>query len=211
MLAVMSFRVKRLLALFGIAVVVLMGSHLAAALARVAAARPAPKATPRAATAALAIGIALFAGAATAAVNNAHCVRMDLDILPDPDVASAVAARALHGRMLTWFDWGEYAIWHFSPDLAVSIDGRRETAYSDAVIHQHLVFYFLPGERQAIVRALQPDYIWLPRQLEVAARLKADGWSPIVEGSRSVLLARDGAAALLSRPEMPAARCFTGP
>ena len=37
----------------------------------------------------------------------------------------------LRGRMVTYFDWGEYAIWHLSPRVRVSLDGRRETVYSD--------------------------------------------------------------------------------
>ena len=35
--------------------------------------------------------------------------------LADVEAASFIAANRLNGRMLTWFVWGEYAIWHFGP------------------------------------------------------------------------------------------------
>ena len=44
---------------------------------------------------------------------------------PEPDAAQYLRDQRLEGRMLTWFDWGEYAIWHLSPRIRVSIDGRR--------------------------------------------------------------------------------------
>ena len=212
LLAMMSFRVNRLLAFFGIATVILVGPHVVAAFARIprstrAARQPAWPAT----AAALAVGLLLATGGVAASVRNAGCVRMDLPIFPDASAAAAIAGRAVHGRMLTWFDWGEYALWHFSPAVAVSIDGRRETVYSDALIHQHLAFYFAPAERQAVLAALQPDYIWLPRELEITDRLVRDGWTPIVEGERSVLLSKEAAARGVIRREMPGARCFPGP
>src|SRR5205823_2234256 len=54
--------------------------------------------------------------------------------MPEREAADFVASNDLHGRVLVWFDWGEYVIWHFSPRLRVSIDGRRETVYSDRLI-----------------------------------------------------------------------------
>ena len=50
-----------------------------------------------------------------------------------PDKAAAVYLRAHYpgGRVLTWFNWGEYALWQLAPaGIRVSIDGRRETVYS---------------------------------------------------------------------------------
>src|SRR5205823_886354 len=129
--------------------------------------------------AALAVALALIAGAAVASARNASCVHMDAWMFPEADVASVVQRAGLRGRMLIWFDWGEYAIWHFAPAIAVSIDGRRETVYSDAVVQQQLRFYFVPAERQAIVQRLRPDYVWVPSHLEVAHQLVGDGWTPV--------------------------------
>ena len=43
--------------------------------------------------------------------------------------------------MVTFFDWGQYAIWHKPDDLRVSMDGRRETVYSERSVDLHLDMY----------------------------------------------------------------------
>jgi len=221
MFAVASFRVNRLLAFFAISVVVLMGRHLAAAIptlrGRTGVNAPRSRTDVNAhrsrlgPAAALAIGCAVLMAAGMAAARNATCVRIEASMLPEPEVALLVSERHLQGRILTWFDWGEYAIWHFAPGMSVSMDGRRETVYSDAVLQQHERFYFAPAERHAIVAALRPDYIWLPSELEVGRLLQADGWSPIFNGNRSVLLARDGTHLEIGQTGEAGRRCFPGP
>jgi hypothetical protein len=58
---------------------------------------------------------------------------------------------------------------------------------------------------------LNPDFIWLPASLPVAADIQKAGWSPIFDGTMSRIWARSSigfvsagggiaAAALLSRP-----------
>jgi hypothetical protein len=114
--------------------------------------------------------------------------------------------------MLTWFNWGEYAIWHFSPAILVSMDGRRETVYSAETIREQERL-FQPGSptRHAIIEALRPDYIWLPVSLEVTALLQSDGWTPIFLGPRSALLVRMKSAQPSGSTRPPADRCFPGP
>jgi len=122
--------------------------------------------------------------------------------------------------MLNWFDYGHYAIWYFSPDLKVSIDGRRETLYSQPIIAQHLAFYFAPESRHAAIRTLAPDYIWLPSRLAVTTQLLNDGWKPVFRGPQSTLLASPANVLNtvqavnglnLATAVTPAARCFPGP
>ena len=70
----------------------------------------------------------------------------------EPDVVAMVKERELQGRLVVWFDWGEYAIWHFTPDLlSVSIDGRRETVYTDQIMQKHLNFYYVPSSTDAFL------------------------------------------------------------
>jgi hypothetical protein len=92
------------------------------------------------------------------------CVRMVGERwVPDPSAARAISAADLSGRMVTSFNWGEYAIWHFGPKIRVSVDGRRETVYSEAVVaEQHRV---LEGDPQAMIRlqSVSPEYAWLPK------------------------------------------------
>jgi hypothetical protein len=94
--------------------------------------------------------------------------------------------------MLVWFDWGEYAIWHLSPGMRVSIDGRRETVYSAALQERHLKFYFdAPGGAE-LPEELGADYVWIPRTLPAVRRLDADSrWRRLYEGQQSVVFGRD--------------------
>src|SRR4029453_9537739 len=78
-----------------------------------------------------------------------------------PGREAAAHLQGLSGRLLTTFDWGQYAIWHFGPALRVSIDGRRETVYSATVVQGHLAFERGERDGQTMVAALSPDYAWL--------------------------------------------------
>lgn len=211
--AVASLRVSRLQSFFTIATVMLMGPNIAAAWQRASSRRIARVPSRLAAGFVAAIALAAIVGGVTVSAGNLRCIRMDEQMFPEPDVARLVTERNLRGRMLTWFDWGEYAIWYFSPDVTVSMDGRRETVYSDEAINRHLRFYTSPEDRQAVLDALRPDYIWVPSRLEVTSRLVADGWQPLFAGPISTVLARAGVAApptkRASRPGAP--RCFPGP
>jgi hypothetical protein len=218
MLGVASFRVNRLLGFFALAVAMLLVRAFelpsAAAVTPHQHRHPSPARLgqrPRAAIAAL-IGALVLSGGVVTSYDNARCVRMEDTMFPEPDAALAVSARQLQGRMLTWFDWGEYAIWHFAPRVSVSMDGRRETVYSEDVINQQFRFYFFPEERHAILADLRPEYIWLPANLDVTNALVADGWTRMFSGPRSVLLSRHPTPnPAIPLPAVQGRRCFPGP
>ncbi len=94
---------------------------------------------------------------------TARCVELSGDWVPDP--LPIPALRGSEGRMVTWFNWGEYAIWHLGPRLQVSLDGRRETVYSDAVLSAHSALYRAAHEGLAYLARLDPEYVWLPAHL----------------------------------------------
>ena len=77
-------------------------------------------------------GAFAFAAAYRPVTTVMHCIPLNYSWAADREAAATLKGR--RGRLWTTFNWGEYAIWHFGPDLKVSIDGRRETVYSDAVI-----------------------------------------------------------------------------
>ncbi|HWV95498.1 MAG TPA: hypothetical protein VNZ24_14325 [Vicinamibacterales bacterium] len=214
MLAVASFQVSRLEAFFAIAIALLLGPDIAAALSawRKPSAAPQAPRTGFATAFAIAIVVALIVGGAVASASNLTCVRMAAD-QPEPEVVAMVRERELQGRLVVWFDWGEYAIWHFAPQLLVSIDGRRETVYSDQVMQKHLNFYYVPSSRDAFLVETRPDYIWLPANLPVVSNLLADGWMPMFRGPRSIWLSRDPSDVVpsASSPAESGRRCFPGP
>lgn len=221
MLAVAAFRVNRILAFFTLSTVMLLAPQLSLMLERRRGSGASRSASRLAAATALAVALALLAGGVVASARNLSCIRMESSMFPEEDLSAVVERSGIRGRMLVWFDWGEYAIWYFSPGVKVSMDGRRETVYSSRMLDDHLRFYYLPASRPEILRQLNPDYIWLPRTLDVHD-LVAEGWKPLYAGSRSVLLGKSGpggpeaslASARAQEPLASAAapmRCFPGP
>ena len=126
----------------------------------------------------------------------------------DPVAMAHLRANDLSGRMLVWFNWGEYAIWHLSPALRVSIDGRRETVYSQAVIDAHTEFYRNGPTARSYLEELHPDYVWLPRRLPVSPQLVFWGWRPLFETPQSVVWIRPGLARPTLRDALLVETCF---
>jgi hypothetical protein len=152
-LAFASFRVNRLLPLFiPISIVLLLPSVRQPFVARVW-----PKGR-------LAVDVAITGTAVLllAWPVSAGCIQLHGTWMPDIDAARAIVAARPAGRMATWFDWGEYAIWHFGPATKVSIDGRRETVYSEQMLERQVAIAF--GERQGLdeLARSSPEYVWLP-------------------------------------------------
>jgi hypothetical protein len=207
-LGILSFRVVRLDAFFCLTVFMLLAPQFAKAF-QPAAVRGELPLVARA-------GLLSASGILCAIVLRWHSVTaIDLSNakwLPEPDAVAYLRAHHVRGNMLTYFDWGEYAIWHLSPDVRVSMDGRRETVYSDEGIDRHLAIYANGAGALDHVRQLQPDYIWLPRHLPVVSALRSGGeWTAAFDGSRSVVLAR---RALIQRgggSSDTRARLFPGP
>ena len=127
---------------------------------------------------------------------------------PDPEAVTFIKENALRGRLISWFDYGQYALWHLSPELRVSYDGRRETLYSQDVQAAHDRLYFDGATDDA--RLMVADYAWLPNALPAVRALQARGWHLAFRGTRSTVLAREDRAFV-----QPAAytgpRCFPGP
>jgi hypothetical protein len=196
--------VSRLDAFFAIATMSFFGDQLAAVRPRRAAGSEGRLWVAAIACAVLAAAVPLRA--------KVTCVRMEgLAWLPEPEVVEAVRPRALRGRLITWFGWGEYAIWHFGPDLKVSFDGRRETVYSDAFATSHVALYWAPERERVLLERLNGDYAWLPREIPLSVSLQRDGWTPIYSGPRSVFLSRRAVTTERVIASGRAARCFPGP
>jgi hypothetical protein len=131
--------------------------------------------------------------------------------LPEPEPVAYIKAASLKGRLLTWFGWGHYAIWHLSPDLKVSFDGRRETAYSAPFVAAHVALYWWPESNESFLRELDPDHAWLPRDLPLVRALQNQGWKTVFEGPISVVLSREARAPALPPAPPSMRRCFPGP
>ena len=149
---------------------------------------------------------------AVAVVAFGRTLAMDGEWLPEREATAFIKAHDIRGRMLTWFDYGEFAIWHFSPAIRVSMDGRRETVYSEELRERHWRIYTNAPDALDEVTRLDPDYVWLPATFRVVDRLEASGWCPIFSGPRSVLLSRRPACATTSASQPTSVpRTFPGP
>ena len=199
-----SILVSRLDAFFVVATLMLLGPAMAPRTA------PAGKADWRPIALIGAVAVCTMAFVATSP--RFSCVQVDSKGQPEPEVVRFVKDRGLHGRMLTFFDWGEYAIWHMAPGVSVSMDGRRETIYSERVIADHLKVYRDDPTADNIVEDLNPDYVWLPAKSGVLGRLEASGWTRVFSGPVSTILAR---LTMAREPvviaNQPGPRCFPGP
>ena len=184
MLGIGSFRVARIVSLYAVAVGFLLAPY---AWSSAVALREPVRRTMRqwcdAAVVYLVIvtlSVALFG----------RRVAMDGDWLPEPEAAAYVSTQRLHGNMFTWFNYGQYAIWHLWPAIRVSMDGRRETVFSEELRAAHRRVYDNAPETLEVLSRMHPDYVWLPVDLPVIARLEAAGWVPLFRGPRSTILGR---------------------
>jgi hypothetical protein len=200
-----AVRVSRLDAFFGLAAIFMTIEMLRRHTAPVA---------PRASTAAApcrkwaiayAVSIAL---ASLVVIPRVRTVPLLDEHVPDAQVATYVKDQRLKGKMLTWFTWGEYFIWHFGPDLKVSIDGRRETVYGPELISNHTEFYFGKLDEWRYADTLNADYVWIPKNLPVAHVLQQHGWSTLCSGERSILLSRHAGHQPCGANVSPQSRAF---
>ncbi|HXD21606.1 MAG TPA: hypothetical protein VN654_31590 [Vicinamibacterales bacterium] len=212
-LAFASFMVVRLLAFFTLSVLYLVGPALSRKYREMRTARvstPLPPWRRRLLASTAAVTIACAASLSAA---NTMQVRIDPRHTPETDAVEFLRSQPGSKRLLVWFDWGEYAIWHLSPAMRVSVDGRRETVYSSRVQDEHLRFFFDAPGGAALPGTLAADYVWIPRELPAVRRLDAERWRKCYEGPTSVIFARAGLDVTPSRavPTAPAASVFPGP
>jgi hypothetical protein len=121
-------------------------------------------------------------------------------------------ASAPSGRLVTFFDWGQYAIWHLGPRLKVSMDGRRETVYTDARLADHRAVVDGSARGFALLTEWAPEYVWLPaRSLTTKRWLVERGYAVVWEDQDAFLAAAPGTPPLPAPPGPGAfPNCFPG-
>ena len=128
-----------------------------------------------------------------------------------PDVVAGESLRGSEGRLVTSFNWGEYALWHFGPALKVSVDGRRETLYADETVNAQAAILQGVTGGLAVLAQLNPDYVWLPASSEKTAEwLRANGYREDIRTEHSFIAVRRDHAPLTAWQGQPSG-CFPGP
>ena len=178
--------------LAALAIAVIAGEHIGDAWRRCAAARRDPG-RPAAWLPVTAAGAAVLLGAL--ALPQLTCIRIT------PEIGGSYPARAVglirqsgvSANLAVDFDWGEYALYHLSPAVKVSIDGRRETAYDAASYAQNLAFKYGEGDWDALLRNPDTDLALVRRGFPTFNLLMlSPGWQPVYRDSLAGLFSRDG-------------------
>ena len=200
-LGVASFQVIRLVPFFSLSVLLLLGPLLAGSPASVR-----MRLDARGWAGALIVWTICVASS-TIGQARVGCLQTRGAFFVDEQAASFLRENQAAGRLVVWFDWGEYVSWHFGPALKVSMDGRRETVYSAALLQAHNEFYRNESGAREFLDRLSPDYVWLPKTLPVSPMITGWGWTPIFETGRSTVWAR-GNLRPWRTPAPPTSSCF---
>jgi len=126
------------------------------------------------------------------------CIRIEPYYFAFPARAVALLKQSgVRGNIAVPFDWGEYVLWHLGPGLKVSIDGRRETVYSDASYRQSRDFERGTGAWDTLLKTTTTDLVLAPNGSPLASLMsRTDGWLPFYQDTFSVLFARQGFSSL---------------
>jgi hypothetical protein len=130
---------------------------------------------------------------------------------PDVTMVNWLKANGAAGRLVTPFDWGEYALWHLGPRLRVSMDGRRETIYSEAMLAVQNALYTGRPSGKAWFARERPEYVWVPAG--AAARmswLSELGYRTDLRTGESFVAVRSDLPRLTQRGSA-GPMCFPGP
>lgn len=208
LLGVAAFRVNRLDAFFVLATAML----LAPRRGRQRAASPGPLVARTAPATAIALaGAALIVVPWSLAARPAIGCIPPQQYLPERDSARFIEANRLSGRMLTWFSYGEYAIWVGAPSLRVSLDGRRETVYSDGVLHDHYAYFSGDAHAADYPARMRADYAWLPNTLPAVRTFERAGWRRLFAGRKSTVFGRPDDSRAYVQPRVRGGNaCFPG-
>jgi hypothetical protein len=199
MLAFSAFRVARIGPLFVVCAALLLSPWFRerfSTAARSAEGGRSPAAGGEQRLVAAGLLVAALIGAMLIGSKSLTCVRTVGDWAPDRD-AARVLDGAPPGRLVSYFNWGEFAIWHFGPRLRVSMDGRRETVYSDARLVEHDAIVRGTELGFTTLAGWQAEYVWLPStSARTRAWLLANGYRLERETRRSFVVSRQDLPAL---------------
>ena len=136
------------------------------------------------------------------------------EITVDPAVAGfpvrAVAAleeAGVEGNVAVEFNWGEYVIWRLAPRVRVSVDGRRETVYPDAIYRENLDFMRGQGEWARLVDRPETDLALVDRERPAYALMRSHpGWTLAYQDALAAVFVRAGSPylAALAAAQPPA-------
>jgi hypothetical protein len=202
--ALLPFAAKRYLSFYAITAMILAGEHIAGLLERSSWVR---RQSPRTVWAGIlvilaAVGVFLLAlpGIRGIAISQSP---------PYPVQAVQIIKNSqVTGNLATEYNWGGYAIWHLSPDIKVSIDGRGKAVYSPDTYTLNMAFLLGLGDWSAILDDYPTDMVLVNDHSPVFNLMKLlPGWVLIYQDYAAALYVREGSP--LEEPLRQEASQFT--
>lgn len=189
--AVLAVSSNRHYPLFALTLIVLVAEHVADVCSRwwlLALMRP--RNGRRVALKSFLLSVVLFAGSPP----RFACIRVEPFYHGFPArLVALLRASGVRGNMAVPFDWGEYVLWHLGPQVKVSIDGRRETVYSDDSYRESLDFEHGTRVWNALLTNSSTDLVLAASASPTTNLLShADGWQPVYQDEFCTLFARSG-------------------
>lgn len=191
----------RHLALFGVIAIVVAGEHAADAFGRWS--RSADESVRvasgerhlPAAAGMLAVGAAVLIALAVPRLGRVEYRASAFPV----QVVEALRAGGVEGRMVTFFDWGEYAIWHLAPKIAVSLDGRRETVYTESIRAEAQDLLWGRGDWEAALARGDPELALVSTEYPGYGLLRQHpNWALLFQDGTSALFGRRGTQVMTS-------------
>jgi uncharacterized membrane protein len=200
--AVLPILSQRHYPLFALALLVLTGEHIADAWKRIPVLETHWSRQMRSISA---IGFLLSGVMAVYSLPQLGCIRVQPYYFAFPARAVAFLRESgIRGNMAVPFDWGEYVLWHLGPGVKVSIDGRRETVYSDESYRESRDFERGTGVWDALLKSATTDLVLVPIGSPTANLLTGkNGWVSLYHDSFCVLFAREGHPSIIQLVRNP--------
>ncbi len=129
-----------------------------------------------------------------ASIFNFECVVLSPRITNFPArVVSLLKNSGVRGNLAVHFDWGEYVLWHLGPGIKVSVDGRRETVYSETVRIENQNFMYVLNDWDALLDKHETDMALVSKRFPSfnIMKLKRD-WLLLYEDPVAALFVRSG-------------------
>jgi len=188
--AYLPFMATRFCMFFILTALAIAGEHIGDAWDRIMPAPKAPKKRP------LWISFTIIFTALALLVwglpNFASIPVKDPSVYPQASV-SLLNQSGVSGNLAVHFEWGDYAIWHLTPSVKVSIDTRREMAYSDNNYKVNVRYMLGIGEWASLLEDYSTDMALVKSASANDNLMKQQkDWVRIHHDEVSVLYARDG-------------------
>lgn len=182
--------------LFALAVPVLAGEHIGDAWDQLSSSHPSGRVTEAWRLRPWLTGLSLAGSIVLVGLSlpNFGCIRVNRSLISYPVRAIALLKQSgVSGNMAVHFGWGEYALWHLSPRIKVSVDGRRETVYSDEVYRENLEFMMGMGNWDALLQKHETQLALVSKKYPVFNLMQLEPhWLLTYEDQMSGLFVRRG-------------------